>query len=211
MPLFSLDRSPSLVDRPYSPQRAMRLAGLAGAGSLLAAVSIMVSGGGSSASGVPPTEPTSAAAQVAGSVGSSAPSTVTAATPTTTAATTTAATTTAATTTAATTTIVAATPCTNTYTVVSGDYWTLIAAEASVSVEVLYAANGATADTALFPEQSVCLPDGVTVVVPTTQATTQATTSVTTPASTQRAASTATAAAPAPVATVPDSSSHSSG
>lgn len=201
MPLFSLDRSPSLVDRPYSPQRAMRLAGLAGAGSLLAAVSIMVSGGGSSASGVPPTEPTSAAAQVAGSVGSSAPSTVTAATPTTT----------AATTTAATTTIVAATPCTNTYTVVSGDYWTLIAAEASVSVEVLYAANGATADTALFPEQSVCLPDGVTVVVPTTQATTQATTSVTTPASTQRAASTATAAAPAPVATVPDSSSHSSG
>ncbi|HQY83399.1 MAG TPA: LysM domain-containing protein, partial [Ilumatobacteraceae bacterium] len=115
------------------------------------------------------------------------------------------------TTTAATTTIVAATPCTNTYTVVSGDYWTLIAAEASVSVEVLYAANGATADTALFPEQSVCLPDGVTVVVPTTQATTQATTSVTTPASTQRAASTATAAAPAPVATVPDSSSHSSG
>lgn len=201
MPLFSLDRSPSLVDRPYSPQRAMRLAGLAGAGSLLAAVSIMVSGGGSSASGVPPTEPTSAAAQVAGSVGSSAPSTVTAATPNTT----------AATTTAATTTIVAATPCTNTYTVVSGDYWTLIAAEASVSVEVLYAANGATADTALFPEQSVCLPDGVTVVVPTTQATTQATTSVTTPASTQRAASTATAAAPAPVATVPDSSSHSSG
>ena len=196
MPLFSLDRSPSLVDRPYSPQRAMRLAGLAGAGSLLAAVSIMVSGGGSSASGVPPTEPTSAAAQVAGSVGSSAPSTATAATPTTT---------------AATTTIVAATPCTNTYTVVSGDYWTLIAAEASVSVEVLYAANGATADTALFPEQSVCLPDGVTVVVPTTQATTQATTSVTTPASTQRAASTATAAAPAPVATVPDSSSHSSG
>jgi len=201
MPLFSLDRSPSLVDRPYSPQRAMRLAGLAGAGSLLAAVSIMVSGGGSSASGVPPTEPTSAAAHVAGSVGSSAPSTATAATPTTT----------AATTTAATTTIVAATPCTNTYTVVSGDYWTLIAAEASVSVEVLYAANGATADTALFPEQSVCLPDGVTVVVPTTQATTQATTSVTTPASTQRAASTATAAAPAPVATVPDSSSHSSG
>ena len=196
MPLFSLDRSPSLVDRPYSPQRAMRLAGLAGAGSLLAAVSIMVSGGGSSASGVPPTEPTSAAAQVAGSVGSSAPSTATAATPTTT---------------AATTTIVAATPCTNTYTVVSGDYWTLIAAEASVSVEVLYAANGATADTALFPEQSVCLPDGVTVVVPTTQATTQPTTSVTTPASTQRAASTATAAAPAPVATVPDSSSHSSG
>lgn len=196
MPLFSLDRSPSLVDRPYSPQRAMRLAGLAGAGSLLAAVSIMVSGGGSSASGVPPTEPTSAAAQVAGSVGSSAPSTATAATPTTT---------------AATTTIVAATPCTNTYTVVSGDYWTLIAAEASVSVEVLYAANGATADTALFPEQSVCLPDGVTVVVPTTQATTQATTSVTTPASTQRAASTATAAAPAPVATVPDSSTHSSG
>jgi len=174
----------------------MRLAGLAGAGSLLAAVSIMVSGGGSSASGVPPTEPTSAAAHVAGSVGSSAPSTATAATPTTT---------------AATTTIVAATPCTNTYTVVSGDYWTLIAAEASVSVEVLYAANGATADTALFPEQSVCLPDGVTVVVPTTQATTQATTSVTTPASTQRAASTATAAAPAPVATVPDSSSHSSG
>ena len=196
MPLFSLDRSPSLVDRPYSPQRAMRLAGLAGAGSLLAAVSIMVSGGGSSASGVPPTEPTSAAAHVAGSVGSSAPSTATAATPTTT---------------AATTTIVAATPCTNTYTVVSGDYWTLIAAEASVSVEVLYAANGATADTALFPEQSVCLPDGVTVVVPTTQATTQSTTSVTTPASTQRAASTATAAAPAPVATVPDSSSHSSG
>lgn len=196
MPLFSLDRSPSLVDRPYSPQRAMRLAGLAGAGSLLAAVSIMVSGGGSSASGVPPTEPTSAAAHVAGSVGSSAPSTATAATPTTT---------------AATTTIVAATPCTNTYTVVSGDYWTLIAAEASVSVEVLYAANGATADTALFPEQSVCLPDGVTVVVPTTQATTQSTTSVTTPASTQRAASTATAAAPAPVATVPDSSTHSSG
>ena len=201
MPLFSLDRSPSLVDRPYSPQRAMRLAGLAGAGSLLAAVSIMVSGGGSSASGVPPTEPTSAAAQVAGSVGSSAPSTVTAATTNTR----------AATTTAATTTIVAVTPCTNTYTVVSGDYWTLIAAEASVSVEVLYAANGATADTALFPEQSVCLPDGVTVVVPTTQATTQPTTSDTTPASTQRAASTATAAAPAPVATVPDSSSHSSG
>lgn len=83
--------------------------------------------------------------------------------------------------------------CTNTYTIVAGDYWTLLADEASVSLDELYAVNDATSATALYPGQTICLPDGATVVATATTATatTEATTVATaaTPAATQSSSS----------------------
>lgn len=192
MPLFSLDRSPTLINRPYSPQRAMRLAGLAGAGSMLAAVGIIVSGGGTSAG------PTSATAQpVAADPGTafaaSVATTPAAATPSSTV--------------PSTTSTLAAPVCTNTYTVLAGDFWLRIASEASIPVEALYALNNATAATGLFPGQVVCLPDGTTVVVTTSPPSTIALPLATAPKATVPKA----APAPAPVATTPSASSHSSG
>jgi len=55
--------------------------------------------------------------------------------------------------------------CTTTYTVVAGDYWIRIADAASITLADLLAANQATAATALFPNQTVCLPDGASVAV----------------------------------------------
>ncbi|MFM2076485.1 MAG: LysM domain [Actinomycetota bacterium] len=54
--------------------------------------------------------------------------------------------------------------CTNTYKVRGGDSWSLIAAESSVSAAALFTLNGASASTALYPGDSLCLPAGVTVV-----------------------------------------------
>ena len=62
--------------------------------------------------------------------------------------------------------------CTNTYTVRGGDSWSLIAAESSVSTAALFSLNGASAATALYPGDSLCLPAGATVVVAATPAVT---------------------------------------
>jgi LysM repeat protein len=66
--------------------------------------------------------------------------------------------------------------CSASYTVKAGDSWTLIAAKAQVKVSALYAANGASAQTPLYPGRSVCLPAGAapaptaTTAPPTTPA-----------------------------------------
>ena len=53
--------------------------------------------------------------------------------------------------------------CANTYEVAAGDYWVGIADTAGVSLDDLLAANGASAETALFPGADMCLPDGASV------------------------------------------------
>lgn len=68
--------------------------------------------------------------------------------------------------------------CASSYTVKAGDSWTLIASKAKVKVSALYAANGASAQTPLYPGRSICLPAGAapattappTTSVPTTPA-----------------------------------------
>jgi LysM repeat protein len=76
---------------------------------------------------------------------------------------------TVATTVATTTTAPATTTttCAATYTVQSGDSWYLLAQEASIGVDALFVANGASSATALHPGQSICLPDGAVVVTTT--------------------------------------------
>jgi LysM repeat protein len=69
--------------------------------------------------------------------------------------------------------------CTNSYTVRGGDSWSLIAAESSVSAAALFSLNGASASTALFPGDSLCLPAGATVVTVATPVVTAATPAVT--------------------------------
>ena len=70
----------------------------------------------------------------------------------------------------------AARTCSNTYTVRPGDGWTIIAARVGVKPRELYAANGASAQTPLYPGRSVCLPAGAapaptaTTAPPTTPA-----------------------------------------
>ena len=200
MPVFSIDRSVRPVERPYSPQRAMRAGALAGAGSLLAMIGIMVSGGGTSAGGTDGPLATANTAMASGAVVTAA----TAGAGTTTISPTTISPTTiepatVPTTLSPTTVTAAATRCTNTYTIVAGDYWNLIASEASVSSAELYAVNNASADTALFPGETVCLPDGASVIVASVPETT--TPSTPTPKSTT---------SPAPVAPSANSTSHSS-
>jgi LysM repeat protein len=98
--------------------------------------------------------------------------------------------------------------CTNVYTVVSGDSWTGIAREASVLVDALYTLNGSRADTVIHPGDAVCLPEGVVVVVTTTQPPTTAA-----PATTAAPVATAapvTTAVPARPAAQPASSSKGS-
>lgn len=56
--------------------------------------------------------------------------------------------------------------CAKTYDVVSGDYWIKIASKTGVTTSALYAANNASASTALYPGMQICLPDSATV--PTT-------------------------------------------
>jgi LysM repeat protein len=144
-------------DREYSPQRATRVAAVASMGTLLTLVGFFAGGGDASGAA------------------SSATTTVTTDPPTSTSAPSTTSTTTSTTSTTTSTTVA---PCTNTYTVQSGDYWLLLAQEADVAVADLYSLNRAGPDTALFAGASICLPDGATVVT-VQPATTSATTSAT--------------------------------
>jgi LysM repeat protein len=165
----------------YSAERTWRVAGVAGAGSLLAMLGIVVvgtsPGGGSSAAAAPDDHGATIA------IGTAPGQTVALTTPATNA------------------TVPAAGPaCTNTYTVLSGDYWIRIADGASITLDELLAANGATASTALFPGQTVCLPDGTTVVVTAAPTTTKTVTT----------ARPVTTAAPAPITTPPVTKSHGS-
>lgn len=196
MPLFCIDRSHHLAALPRSPQRAARLASVAGAGGVLALIGVMVTGGSSGADGAGKASTDTATLTVGTSP------MISAATPLT-----------PVVTEAATTTTLAPLVCTNSYTVAAGDYWVLIAQEASITTSDLLAANRATADTPLYPNQVICLPDGVTVVVPTTVATTEApaaTTPATTKSTTPVVTPTTVKARPAPVTTTPSTVSHSS-
>lgn len=65
-----------------------------------------------------------------------------------------------------------------TYTVVSGDAWTLIARRHAVTLDALLSANGATTATMLHPGQRLCLPPGA--VTPTSTTTTKPSSSTTT-------------------------------
>ena len=56
--------------------------------------------------------------------------------------------------------------CSSKYTVQAGDGWTIIAKRAKVRVSALYAANNASASTALYAGSTICLPQGATA--PTT-------------------------------------------
>lgn len=76
------------------------------------------------------------------------------------------------------------TACAATYTVQPGDSWYLLAQEASITADALLAVNGATAATALYPGQSVCLPDGAVVVTTTAPPVTAATPASTTASTT---------------------------
>ena len=58
--------------------------------------------------------------------------------------------------------------CGSTYIVRPGDSWTLIADRASIATSQLLATNGATARDMLYPDDELCLPPGVRVVIPTT-------------------------------------------
>lgn len=158
-------------DREYSPQRATRVAAAASMGTLLTLVGFFAGGGDASgAASVDTASTTSNLSTTTTNPGTTSTSTSS---------------------TAATTTTVA--PCTNTYTVQSGDYWLLLAQEADVAVADLYSLNGAGPDTALFAGANICLPDGATVVTvaPATTAVTRSTT----------LATNAAASAPAPVVT----------
>lgn len=53
--------------------------------------------------------------------------------------------------------------CSNTYEATAGDYWIRIAKAADVSLDDLLALNGASAETAIFPGNDVCLPDGAAI------------------------------------------------
>ena len=61
----------------------------------------------------------------------------------------------------------------------SRDSWYLLAREASITADALFAANGASTATALYPGQSICLPDGAVVVTTTAPPVTAATPSST--------------------------------
>jgi len=58
--------------------------------------------------------------------------------------------------------------CGSTYVVRPGDSWTLIADRASIATTQLLATNGATVRDMLYPDDELCLPPGVRVVIPTT-------------------------------------------
>ena len=130
-------------DREYSPQRATRVAAAASMGTLLTLVGFFAGGGDASGAASADTASTTSNLSLTTTTNPGTTSTSTSST-------------------AATTTTVA--PCTNTYTVQSGDYWLLLAQEADVAVADLYSLNGAGPDTALFAGASICLPDGATVV-----------------------------------------------
>ncbi len=79
--------------------------------------------------------------------------------------------------------------CAGEYVVAEGDYWIGIADRAGISTSALLAANGANADTAIYPGRSICLPAGVSAPGPPPAPTTTAA-----PATTARPTTTATAA-----------------
>lgn len=133
------------ASRPPTAPRNWRAAGVTGAGSLAVVLGI-VAVGGNPDRGSADAASVDAAATL--SVGSSAAPVTAAGAPA------------GAALVVATTTAPA---CTNTYTVVAGDYWIRIADAASISLDQLLAANAATTATPLFPDQTVCLPGGVTV------------------------------------------------
>ncbi len=83
-----------------------------------------------------------------------------------------------------------------TYTVVSGDSWSLIASHAKVKIAALVGANGATTATVIHPGQTLCLPSSTPAAAPTTPVTTTTPTVPTPPTP----APPAVPAAPAPVA-----------
>lgn len=88
------------------------------------------------------------------------------------------------------------------YTVVAGDYWILIAKKVSVSVSDLLAANNATANTALFPGGTICLPANAsapTTAAPTTAAPTTVAPTTTAKVTTTTAKVTTTTAGGSPV------------
>lgn len=55
------------------------------------------------------------------------------------------------------------TDCSNTYEAVAGDYWVGIADDADVTLDDLLDVNGASAETAIYPGNDVCLPDGAAI------------------------------------------------
>jgi hypothetical protein len=151
------------VDDDFDPQRATKVAAIVSMGSLLALVGLF-SGGGHAAGAQPSaaadslSRPNAAQNRVL-TVASAAP-----AAPAVVAAVVAAVVPVAVTTTTTPITTTTAHVCTSTYIVQRGDFWLLLAGEASVSVDQLYAANGAGPSTALFPGQTICLPDGASVV-----------------------------------------------
>jgi LysM repeat protein len=198
----------------YSPERSVKVAGAAGLGSMLALAGLFMSSGRSSAAqSVPVIAPVlgldaSGAQSLQGGTdlagGQLKPLvTVVAAT--------------------AATAGTSASACGTTYVVLPGDFWLRIAHKTSVSVNQLYAANNATAHTAIHPGETICLPAGAvvqavaTVTAPptaTTTATTAAprpttpTTVKATPPPTVRV--TTTTAKPAPPTTKPKTTTHGS-
>ena len=77
-----------------------------------------------------------------------------------------------------TTTAVTVPVCGSYYVVRPGDSWTLIADRASISTRTLLETNAATARDMLYPEDELCLPPGVRVVIPTTTVSARPATSV---------------------------------
>jgi LysM repeat protein len=176
----------------YSPERSMKIAGIAGLGSMLALAGLFMSGKSSAApSAVPvPTVGASTPIDTAASpstVGRTQPQGTVPVVPTT------------------------AVACGASYVVQPGDFWLRVAHKASVSVDQLMAVNNATSSTPLYAGQTICLPAGaaLTTTPPTsatTVATAPATVKVTTPVTVKV---TPTTAKPAPVTTQPKS--HSGG
>ena len=151
-------------EREYSPQRATRVAAAASMGTLLTLVGFLAGGGDASGAAAPANTTVTTDLSASTSTASTTSSSTSTTTSTTTA------------------------PCTNTYTVRSGDYWLLVAQEAHVAVADMYSLNDAGPDTALFAGASICIPDGATVVTVA-------------PATTAAARTASTPASPAPVVT----------
>ena len=95
----------------------------------------------------------------------------------------------------------AAATCSNTYTVVSGDFWIGIAKRAQVTLKELLKANNAKSSTKLFPGRSICLPKNAVTPVPAAQPAAAPATTTTVKAATPKPAP-APAPAPAPTTTV---------
>lgn len=95
--------------------------------------------------------------------------------------------------------------CTNSHKVVAGDSWTRIAQQHGVKLAALLAANGATAETSIFPGNQVCLPASATptkATTPTTAAKAPATTAAPTTTKPKVPATTAPATTAAPETTI---------